>query len=160
MNPIWLILFPLGWNSTTNRIFVGENFPIHPNLPSRDIRALPGEDSKVWNLAGGRSISLPVEAAWPWATTNHGNWWKKLGGIWGWYWNITTCRWWFQMFFLMCSPLFWGKISNLTSFFFRWVETTNQKWFLLLQVIMVVFFSACSNNLCQKWKKPNYMSAV
>ena len=35
-------------------------------------------------------------------------------------------RWWFQHIFYF-HPRKLGKISNLTSIFFKWVETTNQK---------------------------------
>ena len=37
--------------------------------------------------------------------------------------------WWFQIFFF--SPRSLGKWSNLTSIFFKWVETTNQNWCFL-----------------------------
>ena len=33
--------------------------------------------------------------------------------------NTSKTRWWFQIFFIF-TPI-WGKISNLTSIFFRWV---------------------------------------
>ena len=32
---------------------------------------------------------------------------------------------WWQLNYFLCSPRFVGKLSNLTSFFFKWVETTN-----------------------------------
>ena len=43
------------------------------------------------------------------------------------FWHIFTSktRWWFQIFFYVHPYL--GKIPILTSIFFRWIETTNQK---------------------------------
>ena len=35
-------------------------------------------------------------------------------------------RWWFQRFFFIFTPTL-GKWSNLTSIFFKWVETTNEQ---------------------------------
>ena len=43
--------------------------------------------------------------------------------------HTRNTEWWFQIFFNF-QP-FLGKISNLTSIFFRWVETTNQTVVLL-----------------------------
>ena len=44
-----------------------------------------------------------------------------FGGGWG---LITFSGWWFQICFIF-TPIM-GKIPNLTSIFFKWVETTNQ----------------------------------
>ena len=47
---------------------------------------------------------------------------KDLGELWIWFrFAIDFSRWWFQIF--VCSPRSLGNWSNLTSIFFKWVET-------------------------------------
>ena len=55
--------------------------------------------------------------------------------IWGiysldfWGGGISKSRWWFQRSFSL-FPLSWGKLSNLTSIFFRWLETSKQYMYI------------------------------
>ena len=46
---------------------------------------------------------------------------------------IALSRWWFQIHFIFHPYL--GKIPNLTSIFFRWVETTNQLFILHFRTV-------------------------
>ena len=47
---------------------------------------------------------------------------------------VTKTRWWFQVSNIFYFHPYLGRWSNLTSIFFKWVETTNYKnWFFILR---------------------------
>ena len=48
-------------------------------------------------------------------------------------------RWWFLIFYVLFHPYF-GKWSNLTNIFFRWLETTNQRAFVYIWLLSGVWF--------------------
>ena len=53
---------------------------------------------------------------------------------------VMVARWWFQIYFLMFTPKI-GEDSHFDSYFFRWVEATNQVviWIFVLPHLFTYF---------------------
>ena len=87
--------------------------PISPNLwPKHQAPARPPSPKRS-DGSGSRSRFVPDEVGLPWL----------LGSVLGCPGKEVTG--WWQLQYFWCSPQTLGKISNLTSIFFKRVETTN-----------------------------------